>query len=87
MSEKLTWKEIKERYPDQWVELIDFEWDEFEPDPRCGVVRFKSKVRKEIHEQFMNNPVDNSAIVFTGAMKIPEGMVFSANLHQYGARK
>ncbi len=87
MSEKLTWEEIKTRYPDQWVELIDFEWDEFEPYPRSGVVRYQSKARKEIHQQFMNNPVDNSSIVYTGAMKIQEGSVFSANLHQYGVRK
>lgn len=85
MSEKLIWDEIKTIYPDQWVELIDFEWDEFEPDPRNGVVRHQSKARKEIHDQFMSNPVDNSAIVYTGVMKIPEGLVFSANLHQYGA--
>ena len=87
MGEKLSWKEIKTRYPEQWVDLVDFEWDELESDPRCGVVRLTSKARKEIHEQFMNDPVDNSVIVYTGAMKIPEGMVFSANLHQYSARK
>ena len=87
MSDKLTWKEIKETYPDQWVELVDFEWDEFEPDPRSGVVRRQAKGRKELHEDFMKDPVDNSAIVFTGTMKIREGTVFSANLHQYGVNK
>lgn len=87
MAEKLPWEEIKKRYPEQWVELIDFEWDEFEPDPRSGVVRYSSKQRKELHDQFMNNPIDDSAIVYTGTMKISEGSVFSANLHQYGARK
>lgn len=87
MPEKLSWNEIKERYPEQWVELIDFDWDEFEPDPRNGIVRHNAKQRKEIHAQFMNDPVDDSAIVFTGKMKIQEGAVFSANLHQYGTRK
>lgn len=83
MAKKLTWEEIKELYPNQWVELIDFEWDEFEPDPRSGIVRHFAKKRKDIHEQFMKEPVDDSAIVFTGTMKIPDEMVFSANLHQY----
>ena len=87
MDEKLTWEEIKARYPDQWVELIECEWDETEPDPRNGIVRRHAKKRKEIHEQFMKDPVDDSAIVYTGEFKVPDGMVFSANLHQYGARK
>lgn len=83
MTERLTWEEIRKRYPDQWVELVDFEWDEFEPDPRSGVVRLSAKKRKDIHSQYMKDPVDISAIIYTGKMKIPEGMVFSANLHQY----
>lgn len=26
MKERLTWDEIKRRYPDQWVALVDVEW-------------------------------------------------------------
>lgn len=26
MSERLTWKQICERYPDEWVVLVDTEW-------------------------------------------------------------
>ena len=87
MTEKLSWDEIKRLYSDQWVELVDFEWDEFEPDPRGGIVRHSAKSRKEVHTQYMKDPIDNSAIVYTGKMKVPEGTVFSANLHQYSARK
>jgi len=87
MSKKLTWNEIEEAYPNQWVELVDFEWDEFEPDPLSGVVRRQAKGRKGLHEDFMKNPLDNSAIVYTGTMNIPEGAVFSANLHQYGVNE
>jgi hypothetical protein len=87
MKNKLSWDEIKKHYPDQWVELTDCEWDDFEPDPRSGVVRNSAKVRKEIHAKFMSDPVDSSAIVYTGKMRTPEGLVFSANLHQYGVRK
>jgi hypothetical protein len=87
MSKILSWDEIRNLYPDQWVELVDFEWDEFESDPRSGVVRRQAKERKELHGQFMKDPVDNSAIVFTGTIKIPDGSVFSANLHQYGVNK
>jgi hypothetical protein len=27
-SERLTWQQIRERYPDQWVILIDHDWQE-----------------------------------------------------------
>lgn len=87
MGEKLTWEEIKRRYREQWVELIEFDWDEWEPDPCGGIVRHNAQLRKELHDQFMKDPIDDSAIVYTGNMRIAEGTVFSANLHQYGVRK
>lgn len=83
MQKKLSWQEIKDKYPDQWVELIDFDWDDFESDPRSGVVLRNAKSRKEIHDDFMKDPIDDSAIVFTGAIQVRDGAVFSANLHQY----
>lgn len=86
MGEKLTWSEIKSQYPDEWVELIECDWDDFEVDPRSGIVRDHAKKRKELHERIMKKPVDDSAIVYTGKMKIPEGSIFSANLHQYGRK-
>jgi hypothetical protein len=87
MGKKLTWSEIKEFYPDQWVELTDCEWDDFESDPRSGVVRHSAKDRKEIHAIFMSDPIENSAIIYTGKMRMPTGTVFSANLHQYGGEE
>ena len=27
-SERLTWPQIRERYPDQWVVMIEHDWDE-----------------------------------------------------------
>ncbi len=30
-SERLTWPQIRERYPDQWVVLIDHDWHEDDP--------------------------------------------------------
>ena len=26
MGERMTWEEIQEKYPDQWVGLVDVEW-------------------------------------------------------------
>ena len=28
ITERLTWPEIRERYPDQWVVLVEHDWDE-----------------------------------------------------------
>ena len=37
MSKKLTWEEIRQRYPDEWVVLVDFSVDENQ-DLEAGVV-------------------------------------------------
>jgi hypothetical protein len=28
LSERLTWPQIRERYPDRWVVLVEHDWDE-----------------------------------------------------------
>jgi len=87
MNNQLTWDEIRNIYRDEWVELVDYDWNEFEPKPRSGVIRDHAKDRRELHARFMKVPVEDSAIVYTGAMKFDEGTIFSANLHQYADRK
>lgn len=88
MSEKLSWDEIKQRYPDQWVELIECEWNPVEPDPYNGIVRHHSKRRKELHELIMQDqPVDDAAVIYVGDVKFAEGRVFSANLHELRGTK
>jgi hypothetical protein len=84
MSEKLTWEEIKKKHDGEWVELVDFEWDETEPDPQAGVVRFHSKDKKEFHRLILDRPDCESAIVYVGDLFPRESNhIFSANLHQY----
>lgn len=83
MCQKLTWTEINERYPNEWVELVDYEWDETEPDPKSGVVRVHSKNRKEFDKLICTNPPDDSALVFVGRIVVPKGMTLSSNLHQF----
>lgn len=85
MNKKLTWDEIKQQYDGQWVELIDFDWDEAEPDPQAGVVRCHSKDRKEFHRLILQDPVPaEAALVYVGEIFPKKGnIIFSANLHQY----
>lgn len=49
MGERLTWKEIQDRYPDRWVGLTEVE---YEPDNdatiRSAVVKFNDKSKSEL---------------------------------------
>jgi hypothetical protein len=46
-GERLSWDQIKQRYDEQWVELIDCDWPDSMPWPKSGVVRVHSPNRKE----------------------------------------
>jgi len=47
--ERLTWKEIQEKYPNQWVGLVDVE---FEPDNdstiKSAIVKYTNKPKNEL---------------------------------------
>lgn len=49
VAERMTWEEIKEKYPDQWVGLADIE---YEPESRASiksaVVRYTNKSKTEL---------------------------------------
>ena len=83
MGTKLTWVEIKENYPNEWIELVDYEWDETEPDPRLGVVLVHSKDRKEFESLIRKESPNDSAILYVGKIEIPVGMTVSSNQNQF----
>jgi len=87
-SEKLSWLEIQKKYNEEWVELIDFEWDETQSDPQSGVVRVHSKDKREFHKLILDRPDCEAAIVYVGDI-FPQqsNHIFSANLHQYAGFK
>ena len=49
MADRMTWEEIKLKYPDQWVGLIDVE---YEPDNdatiKSAVVKYTDKSKSEL---------------------------------------
>ncbi|MDE6968965.1 MAG: hypothetical protein K2P69_04225 [Eubacterium sp.] len=49
MSERLTWEEIQERYPDQWVGLEEVE---YEPDNdatiKSAIVKYTDRSKNEL---------------------------------------
>ena len=50
-NERLTWKQIQEKFPDQWVGLVDIE---YEPDNdatiRYATVKYTNKNKDELTE-------------------------------------
>jgi len=83
MTLKLSWNEITERYAGEWVELVDYAWDETEADPTAGVVRAHSKDRKEFDVLICRDSPLDSALLFVGKIVVPEGMSLSSNQHQF----
>ena len=51
MSKKFTWEEIEKHYDGEWVELVDYDWPDDEPNPRSGIVRAHNKSHDELYEQ------------------------------------
>lgn len=47
MQERMTWTEIKEKYPEQWVGLVDIDWENG-ATIRSAVVRYVGKNSDEL---------------------------------------
>ncbi len=72
MAEKLSWDEILKRYNQEWVELVDYDWPDEEPDPKSGIVRVHAKTRAEFDRLTDVDPPQDSAYVFVGKPKRSE---------------
>ncbi|MBR3723685.1 MAG: hypothetical protein IKN12_13135 [Selenomonadaceae bacterium] len=48
VESRLTWDEIKSKYPDQWVGLTDVEWDGEAPNVQSAIVKYTDKSGYEI---------------------------------------
>ena len=71
MGERLTWKEIKQIYPDQWVGLINVE---YEPDNhakvKSAIVKYTDKTKNELLEMKIDT---NGEII--GKYTTPENLL------------
>ena len=64
MQERMTWAEIKEKYPEQWIGLVDIDWENG-ASVRSAVVKYIGKNSTEclrsrgnkICEQTQNLPL------------------------------
>ena len=49
MTERMTWKEIQEKYPDRWVGLMDVEYiDDDGISIESAVVKYLDKTKSEL---------------------------------------
>ncbi len=83
MNTKLNWEEIQKRFDQEWVELVDYEWEDTKLYPSGGVVRVHAKDRKEFDRLILQDPPEDSAFVFVGKRKRPENIIRNLNIrHQ-----
>lgn len=75
MEQKLSWEQIAQQYKGQWVELVDYEWQDGEPYPTAGAVRVHDADRKQFYRQANQNRPLDSAILFVGDLNLPLGVV------------
>ena len=49
MTERMTWKEIQEKYPDQWVGLVDVKYiDDDGISIESAVIKYLDKTKAEL---------------------------------------
>lgn len=82
MTEKLNWKQIEALFNQQWVELVDFDWEETEPYPTAGRVRVHSSDRKEFDQLIKRDQSIDSAILFVGKKSQTGSAFLSSNLRR-----
>lgn len=69
MPDKLTWDEIKRRYPDEWVILVDVDADDLSNEVRGGVVFAHSKKERELLASTKDALAGkSSAVLYTGEL-------------------
>jgi hypothetical protein len=72
MADKLTWDEIKGKYPDEWVVLVDYELDPDE-EVTAGTVLAHSRNKADL-KQALSRP-DDAAFLYTGDVQPVAGVM------------
>jgi len=62
-SEKLTWEEMKKRYPNEWLRVTDYEIDET-GQLKCGRVIYHSVSKHEVYSKPLSG--QSEAFWYTG---------------------
>ena len=58
MAERLTWKQIQEKYPDQWVGLVDVQYrDDDGISVESAVVKYVDKTKSELTRMVLKGEI------------------------------
>ena len=58
MAERLTWKQIQEKYPDQWVGLVDVRYrDNDGISVESAVVKYTDKTKSELTRMVLKGEI------------------------------
>jgi hypothetical protein len=69
MNEKLSWDQIRAKYPDEWVILVDLDADDVTDEIHAGVVFAHSKDERELLATTKVALAGQSrAVLFTGEL-------------------
>ena len=70
MADKLTWDEIKRQYPDEYVILVDYDFDDNE-DVAGGIVIAHARDRDAVYDQCQQSASrpNQIAVRYTGEIK------------------
>lgn len=69
MDGKLSWDEIKNQYPNEWVILVDLDADDVSNEVHAGVVFAHSKNERELLASTKEALAGkSSAVLFTGEL-------------------
>ena len=70
-KQRLTWNEIAEKYPDQWIGLSDVDWEDG-ANIRSAVVKFTGKSSSELLEMQIRK--GNIQTIYTTPENLEYGM-------------
>lgn len=58
MAERLTWEQIQEKYPDQWVGLVDVKYmDNDGVSVESAVVKYSDKTKSELTRMVLDGEI------------------------------
>lgn len=67
-QERLDWIDLKTKFGDQWVEMIDFEWDWDKSFPAWAVIRHHSSDRDNLNRLIeVSGEIEGAVVIHLGA--------------------
>jgi len=79
-SERMTWKEICERYPDEWVVLVETQWvndTDFDFGTAIVLGHFKSRKEASPHIKAAFQRYQEVGSFWTGEFRVPRFGLFT----------